>query len=132
MNTYKVGNTTKQIELEVDIDTFGLAASRAVVLKPGIPSSIVSVAHSANATGDIKRVKIGAAKSLIDKKLSIITKIDLVGNDEDANKSECERLGGIYILDKGTGEEKTFDNPEKTIANDFTSVLLYLEVNLIK
>ncbi len=130
MSTYKVGNGQQQIKFAADIDTFGLAASRAITVNLATNDPAVTVGHSLDATGDIPRKEIGTADSLAGKRLAILTKIDLVG-DEDARKKESKRLTAKYFLDNGAAGYKVFDDPEKTISDDFFSVILYKEIDLI-
>ena len=130
MDTYQVGNGTQEIDLAVDIDTFGLAASRAIVLDLNSSDPAVTVGVSSNATGDIEEKEIGTADSLKGKRLSILTKIDLIG-DQASNTAESERLAGIYSLNNGAEGFKVFDTPEKTVAADFSSVVLFQIIDLI-
>ena len=128
MATYQVGNGTQQIKMAVDIDTFGLAASRAVVFDTATNDPTHKVGCSTNATGDIPQTQIGQAISLQKKQLSVLTKIDLIG-DASFKQKESVRLGGIYILDDGLDGHKEFDNPEKTVADDFSSVILSMFID---
>jgi hypothetical protein len=130
MGTYKVGTGSQKIGLMVDIDTFGLAASRASVIDISTEDPSVSVGHSADATGDIQTVEIGTPQFLARKRLAVFTKIDLVG-DPETRKKESERLGGKYILEHGADGRMVFTNADKTINGDFSSVLLYFEIDLI-
>ena len=130
MSTYKVGNGSKQITLAADIDTFGLAASRAIVLDIHTSDPETTVGHSVDATGDISRVDIGVCDSLKNKRLSVMTKIDLVG-DLPARKKEAQRLGAKYILDDGPEGSKSFSDPQKIISGDFMTVILFKTVDLI-
>ena len=129
MTTYQVGNGTQQIKMAVDIDTFGLAASRAVVFDTATQDPSLKVGCSANATGDIPQVQIGQAISLGNMQLFVITKIDLIG-DESFKQKESVRLGGKYILDDGLDGHMVFDNPEKTVSADFSSVILSMYIDL--
>ena len=130
MSTYKVGKGTKQITLAADIDTFGLAASRAIVLDIKTNDPEVKVGHSVDATGDISRTDIGTCEVLKGKRLSIMTKIDLVG-DKASRKKEAERLGAKYILDEGAEGLQVFTDPDKEISDDGTTVILYKEIDFI-
>lgn len=131
MSTYKVGNGSQQIKLAVDIDTIGLAASRAIVVDLRSRTPAIAVAHSDNATGDIVQKQIGMATALAGKRHSIMTKIDLIGDDLDAKKIECDRLTGKYFLDFGEEGHKEFDDPIKTVATDFSTVILFKVIDLI-
>ena len=130
MDTYQVGNGTQQINLAVDINTLGLAASRAIVLDLSSPAPALTVGVSSNATGDIQEKEIGTGDSLKNMRLSILTKIDLIG-DQESNRTESERLTGIYSLNSGAEGFKMFDKPEKTVAADFSSVVLFQIIDLI-
>jgi hypothetical protein len=130
MDTYQVGNGAQQINLAVDINTLGLAASRAIVLDLSSPAPALTVGVSTNATGDIQEREIGTPDSLKNMRLSILTKIDLIG-DQVSNSAESERLTGIYSLNNGVEGFKMFDKPEKTIAADFSSVVLFQIIDLI-
>jgi len=130
MDTYRVGNGAQQINLAVDINTLGLAASRAIVLDLSSPAPALTVGVSTNATGDIQEREIGIPDSLKNMRLSILTKIDLIG-DQASNSAESERLTGIYSLNNGAEGFKMFDKPEKTVAADFSSVVLFQIIDLI-
>jgi hypothetical protein len=127
--SYDVGGDTSQISLMVDIDTIGLAATRAIVLDLSTTDPAVPVGHSENATGDIKEGNIGTGKQLKGKLLSVLTKIDLIG-DAAANKTESERLSGKYYIDGGKDGYIYFDAPVKVIATDFSRVILNMEIDL--
>ena len=128
MATYQVGNGTQQINMTVDIDTFGLAASRAAVFDIATQDPSHKVGCSTGATGDIPQTQIGQAFSLQNKQLSVLTKIDLIG-DATFKQKESVRLGGKYILDGGLDGYKVFDNPEKKVADDFSSVILAMLID---
>ena len=128
MDEYRVGNGNEQIKMAVDIDTFGLAATRVFLVDlstqvPGVP-----VGHSLDATGDISRKDIGTPGKLVNKRLAAFTKIDLVGDDT-FRKKESERLSGkLTLLDGAEGlKEFTF---YKTISDNYTSVLLDKKIDL--
>jgi hypothetical protein len=129
-DTYQTGQSNSSIKMIVDIDTFGLAATRAIVVDLSSTAPGVSVGVSSDATGDIKERSIGISKDLSGKQLSIFTKIDLLGSEAD-NKKEAERLTGRYFLSGGTEENKMFDSPEKGVAQDFSSVVLLKLIDLI-
>jgi hypothetical protein len=131
MQTYKVGAGTQQIMLSVDIDTVGLAATRArlVIVQSTEPG--VTVATSSDATGDIlPQKKIGARDSVVAKRLSVVTRIDLLGKLPE-RKAEAERLTGTYQLDGGPGGSISDFEATKKANKDFTSVGLQLLVDLI-
>lgn len=131
MSTYQVGNGTQQIKLAVDVaDIIGLAASRAIVVDLNSSDPSITVAKSLDAAGDIPRKDIGTAISLKNKRLSVLTKIDLIGSLED-RKKEAEKASAKYIFDDGDEGHTVFNDPEKTIADDFTTVVLFKEVDLI-
>lgn len=129
MSSYHVGHGQQQVKLAADIDTFGLAASRAITLDLHSPDPSVTVAHSFNATGDIPRKEIGTPLTLTGKRLSILTKIDLIGSLEE-RKAESKRITARYFLDDGADGYKVFDDPEKTVAQDFSSVVLFKVIDL--
>lgn len=130
MNTYQVGTGSPQIKLTVDIDTLGLAASRAVVFNTQTDEPSIKVGTSANASGDIAQTQIVVPGSLQNMRLSVLTKIEIIG-DNDLKKKECQRLSGKYILDAGSEGHKVFDNPQKTIADDFSGVILNMYIDFI-
>lgn len=130
METYQVGTGNQQVKLAVDIDTFGLAASRAIIFDPNSTEPSINVGTSANASGDISQTQIGLAASLQKKRLSVLTKIEIIG-DVEFKRKECQRLSGKYILDDGSEGHKVFNNPEKTVADDFSGVVLTILIDLI-
>lgn len=127
--SYDVGKDKNEISLMVDIDTIGLAATRAIIVDLNTNDPADPVAHSENATGDIAEKNIGSAKKIKGKLLSILTKIDLIG-DADSNKKESERLSGKYYLDGGDDGYIYFDVPRKRVAADFSRVILNMEIDL--
>jgi hypothetical protein len=130
MSTYKIGNGPKQITLAVDVDSFGLAASRAIIVDVNTDDPVITAGHSVDATGDIARTDIGRCDALQNKRLSIMSKIDLIGSLE-TRKKEAARLSAKYILDEGAEGSKSFSDGEKIIADDVTTVILYKEIDLI-
>ena len=116
-NTYKIGGSIGPIAMEADINTIGLAASRAIVLDVAGTDNGTAVAHSVDATGDISKQSIGDFKSLKGKRLSVFTKIALTGSDANARKTEANNLTGTYALDGGDDGFQSYNNPIKTIVD---------------
>jgi hypothetical protein len=132
MDTYNVGNGSQQISLTADIDTRGLAASRAIVVDLNSTAAGKPVAHSIDATGDISLKQIGSAFSLKGKRLSVFTKIDLLGDDKDTRKKEYERLGGTYTVSGGPDGSQAFTNPTKTLIDEnYLSLFVNQLIDLI-
>ena len=133
METYNTGNGSQQISLTVDITTIGLAASRAIVGEPGSGNPPVSVGHSMDATGDISLTDIGAASTLAGKTLNVMTSIDLsIVGDENERKAEVKRIQSTVILDNGIdGYKKFTDSGTKTVAQDFSKVIINSQFKLI-
>ena len=131
MDTYNIGDGSQQIQLTVDINTIGLAGSRANAGKPG--GTPVAVAHSVDVTGDIPNSNIGDAKNLKGSTLVISTLIDLkIVGDKNARKAESDRINGKYILDNGIDGHKLYDQPDKKMPNaDYTTVILLKQFNLL-
>lgn len=130
MHEYQAGTGKMKITLAVDIDTVGLAATRArlVVLNSTQPG--VTVATSSDATGDILPEKeIGERNAVTSKRLSVLTKIDLTGTPQE-NKAEANRLTGTYVLDGGPNGSTQFDNPTKKTSPDFSTVILEMLIDL--
>ena len=127
--SYDVGKDPNRISLMVDIDTIGLAASRATVIDLASTDPATSVAHSVNATGDIAEQEIGTAKTLKNKRLSILSKIDLIG-DKDENEKESKRIAVKYYLNGGKDGYLYFDDPVKVVADDFSTVFLLMQIDL--
>ena len=126
---YNLGKDSNEIKFMVDLDSTGLAATRAIVIDLNSSDPAEAVAHSENATGDIAEKIIGDGKKLKGKMLSVLTKIDLVG-DVAANKKECERLSAKYYLDGGADGHIYFNDPRKRVAADFSRVVLNMEIDL--
>lgn len=134
MDSYKIGDDSLTIKLSADIIVVaGLAASRAIVLdvegtEPGIP-----VAHSKDATGDIKPANsINEADPLNGKRLSIFTKIDLLGSSKEERQKEFDRINAIYTLSGGDDGDKDFDSPDKFEQDDdFFVAFLNKNIDLI-
>jgi hypothetical protein len=71
-NTYRINSNA--VFLTADIGALGPAASRASILDLSSTDPSVAVAHSENATGDIKRQNISDENSLKDKRLMVLLK----------------------------------------------------------
>jgi hypothetical protein len=130
METYKVGDGQQQVKMAVDITTIGLAASRAIILKPGSGQPSKPVAHSENASGDIPQQGIGPAIALAEYTISVMTKIDLLG-DDNARQKESQQLTARYVFDDGAEGHKEFTDPVKEISDDGRTVILYKQIELI-
>ena len=131
MDTYNTGAGAQQVSLAVDIDTIGLAASRAIVVDV-IAGTGVSVAHSVDATGDIALVVIGSAGSLQGKRLTIFTRIDLLGPDINERKKEFNRLSGSYSLSGGLGGNQNYKSVDKSaIDSSYVTIILNESIDLI-
>ena len=130
METYKVGNGDQPIKLAVDIDTLGLAASRAIVLIVASTDTGKAVAHSKDATGDIAKKIIGKASELEGKRLSVFTRIDLIGTDEE-RKREAERTTATYQLEGGIDGNLKFGDSRKIVNDEFTRIFLHKPIDLI-
>src|SRR4051812_24086803 len=107
MSSYQVGDGLQQIKMAVDISTFGLAASRAIALKRGTGEPLKAIAHSENASGDIPQQVIGPATALAEYTITVMTKIDLLG-DEAARKAASAQVNARYIFDDGAEGHKEF------------------------
>jgi len=129
MITYNIGNSTKQIKLTVEIDTIGLVASRASLLDLNSIKPSTSVGNSENATGNIPTRNIGKGNEIKNMQLSILSKIDLLG-DLASRKKESARITGKYDLENGQEGHMTFGEPEKVVSDDFVTVFLLMEINL--
>ncbi|MEP7169960.1 MAG: hypothetical protein ABI855_11370 [Bacteroidota bacterium] len=132
MANYKTGNGPQQISLMADIATIGLAGTRASINKAGNPP--ISVANSADVTGDIMPAKdIGSASSIQGSVLTISTIIDLrLIPDRKARETESKSIKSAYILDNGTDGHVVDKNPDnKIVDDDFNSVILIKLFNLV-
>ncbi len=133
MDSYDAGTGSSQIVLKTDITTIGLAGSRATLFTPGSNNS-TAVAHSVNATGDIPPSAIGAAFSVKNKRMSVMSKIDLsiVGNLED-RKAEFAKITSSYTLEGGDEQFKRFEalDDDVTHADDFSTVLIFKTIDIL-
>jgi hypothetical protein len=109
-NTYNIGNSTSQITLEADINTVGLAATRAFVLDVAGTDPGTAVAHSNDASGNLPPQPIGDFNLLKGKRLTVFTKISLTGSDATTRATEAQSVSGIYILSGGDDGTQTFTN----------------------
>jgi hypothetical protein len=130
METYETGNSEQQISLAVDISTFALAASSASIKIVDQPTAGISVAQSENASGDISTQPIGKASDIQNKRLTILTKIDLIGSLED-RKNAFDDIDATYTLSGGPNGLQTYVDPLKSVDEDFTTVLLAKPIDLI-
>jgi len=124
--TYNLGNSVSSISLGADIDTIGLAASRATIYKDG---SATAVAHSVDATGDIANQEIGKSNDLKGSRLQVFTKIALTGSDAGLRAAEAEQLSGTYMLAGGRDGLKTYTHSTKDYVDP--NVFLQFLVDLI-
>ncbi len=113
-NTYNIGSSQAPITLEAEIDTVGLAASRAIVLLVAGTDPGTAVAHSVDATGDIAQQSIGDYSTLKGMRLSVFTKISLTGDDQPTRATEAAAVGGTYTLTGGDGGAGSYSNPTIT------------------
>ena len=131
MSTYKSGTTMPNILLNVDVNTIGVAATRASKRLTGASGGGISVAHSVDATGDIKNSDIGAAASLSGNSLIIATLINLLG-DKTERKTEFAGLSATYSLSGGDEGVKNFADADLKLHNaDYTRVTLVKSISLI-
>jgi hypothetical protein len=131
MHTYNLGSGVQPIQLMVDISTLGLAASRAILVEVNSSMPGVSVAHSNDATGDIPATGIGAPVNLKNKRLSIFTKVDIIGDELETRKKEFEGITARYTLSNGPDGEVVFSDPQKTIDQNYFSALIHQHIDLI-
>jgi hypothetical protein len=124
--TYEIGNCDSEISLSADIDTIGLAASRANVIKDG---GATAVAESVDASGDIPTKNIGNCKSLKGSRLQVFTKISLTGSDAAQRAEEANRLSGTYTLDGGDGGQQTYPHSTKDYVDP--NVFLQFLIDLV-
>lgn len=127
-NTYNIGTSTEQIKLAVDITTVGLAASRASVLivndnQPGIP-----VAHSVDATGDISNQSIGNGAFLQGKRLTVFTKVALIGDNRDERETEVQTIRGSYRLLGGDVGVKYYNEPILSYQDPSVYVIMVIDL----
>lgn len=131
MEQYNVGTGNEAIFLAVDISTLGLAASRAILVDVASSAPGTSVASSHDASGDIPSVLIGKAADIRNRRLTIVTKVDLIGKDYETRKKEFEQMTAKYDLKSGLGAEARFTNPEKKSDAEFQTGYLYMHIDLI-
>ena len=108
------------------MDTIGLAASRANVIKDG---GATAVAESVDASGDIPTKNIGNCKSLKGSRLQVFTKISLTGSDAAQRAEEANRLSGTYTLDGGDGGQQTYPHSTKDYVDP--NVFLQFLIDLV-
>lgn len=131
MEQYQTGTGDEIILLTVDISTLGLAASKAILVDLNSPATGVSVASSHDASGDISSVAIGKAADICQRRLSVITKIDLPGADAAARQREFETLKARYTMSKAALGAAEFKNPEKKADAGFNTAYLYMHIDLL-
>jgi hypothetical protein len=131
METYRVGNGTTQISMSADISTISLAASRALVVDLNSSDPGKPVGHSADATGDISKREIGTADALRGQRLSIFTRIDILGSSPEERKKEYERATGYYTLSGGTDGDRIFNSPDKSANTDYSTMILHQLIDLV-
>ena len=120
--------------LSADINTIGLAGSRATLFVPGSGSPSIAVAHSVDATGDIPVSPIGISNTLTGKRISIMSKIDLsIIGDLEARQKEFNHLSVSYFLEGGSEQNKEFsaDTEDLTHAENYMTALIYKAIDII-
>ncbi len=130
MSTYQVGEGIGDILLEVDVNTIGLAASRAIILIVNSIDPSNAVAHSENASGDIAKTPIGKADKIKGKRLSILTKVNLLQSIIE-NKIEANRASVTYLLNNGLNGKQIYSNPTKAISSDNSTIVFSQNIDLI-
>jgi hypothetical protein len=113
-NTYNIGDSQGQVSLEADITTIGVASSLASVLDVAGGNPSTDVAQSTDATGNIAQQPIGDHTTLKGLRLSVTTKIGLLGSDAPTRAAQAPNCTGTYILSGGDDGVKTFNNPTNT------------------
>jgi hypothetical protein len=131
METYPVGNGAIQISMSADISTISLAASRALVVDLNSSDPGKPVGHSADATGDISKTGIGTAAALRGLRLSIFTRIDVLGSSLEERKKEYDRATGYYSLSGGTNGDTNFNTPDKSANADYSTMILHQLIDLV-
>ena len=134
MDTYKAGSEFAQIMLSANINTIGLAGSRATLFVPGSGYPSIAVAHSVDATGDIPVSPIGISNTLTGKRISIMSKIDLsIIGDLEARQKEFNHLSVSYFLEGGSELSKEFsaDTDDLTHAENYMTALIYKAIDII-
>jgi hypothetical protein len=131
MHTYTLGTGTEPIRLSVDISTLALAASRVLLVDLNSTSPGVSLALSADASGDILLTDIGLPETLRNKRLSIFTKVDITGSDPVERKKEFDGIQATCVISNGAGGEVTFSDPQKTVDDNYLSAMVIQLIDLI-
>jgi len=111
--TYNIGASTAQITLKLDINTIGLAASRAFYLDAASTATGTAVAHSVDATGDIDTTEVGDYTILKGMRLATFTMIALTGADAVARQSEADACTAECTVNGGDDGSKNYTNPDK-------------------
>ncbi|SEW24378.1 hypothetical protein [Chitinophaga arvensicola] len=131
MDSYQVGAGLDLVKFACDVNTFGLARSRALVTDEG-RTTIYWTEVSTDASGDITRAPITDATTLPGKQLLVLTEISLaIFTDQNQRKTESERLTALYYLEGGPlGFTKFF--PDQVVPNeDYTKVIVTKQILLI-
>jgi|GEM_PF-1926151 len=131
MDTYSVGAGTALIKFACDVNTFGLARSRALVTDEA-RTTIYWTDVSTDASGDITKIPMTDATTLTGKLLLVLTEISLaIFTDPNERKTEAERLTALYYLEGGpSGLMKFF--PDQIVPNDdYTKVIVTKQIPLI-
>jgi hypothetical protein len=130
MSSYKTGTTAPNVILNVDVNTIGVAATRANKRPTGAAGGGISVAHSVDATGDVKNAPLGGAASLNGNTLVIATLVNLFGTVEE-RMNEFQTLSATYTLAGGDEGSVTFDGPDlKLNDGDFVRITLVKSIDL--
>lgn len=130
MKTYLVGNSSQLIILKVNVSSLGLSATRAILVDLNSAATGVSVGQSADGSGDIAGVQIGAPASIINKRLSVFTRIDFSGSDKETRRQQYEQSRILVSLENGSEGFKEFNDCDRTANDEFITGFLTLHIDL--
>lgn len=132
MDSFNVGNGDSEIFFSTTISTVGLARTRGVVFNPET-TEIITTRLSDDASGGISNSPIGAAGILQNKRLSVLTEINLeLLTDYKERENEFKKIEALYFLKKGKEAEREFNSIDnKEASDDFKTVAILKEIDLI-
>lgn len=128
-NSYNIGNSPNPINLAVDVTSIGLAASRANIIDVAAGTPGIPVAHSVDATGDIPSQSIGTTASLTGKRLSVFSKISLIGATPADRQAEANAVMATYTLSGGNGGTQNYNYETKSYMDP--NVFLTINIDLV-
>lgn len=127
-DNYNIGNAQGSIALEADIEAVGPAATRASVILLAGTASGTAVAHSNDASGAIPEQPIGTGPKLKGLRLSVFTRVGLIGSTPNERAQESANVTATCTLDGGDAGVETFNAPVKNYNDPHVDLIFLIDL----